>query len=202
MAHWREPVPATRGYRNFGDRDRLPARDAHLGSRAGVHGYERPADLHAPAGSAPAGPTAADYGLLASAHLFGEAPKVSAPVFEQTVVDAPDTTLSLLLTGILAADAETDFKGQAIISSNRGQERTYQIGQEIESANGTRLHSVHPDRVLLNRGDRLETLRFPETPSASASPAGMAGRPSLPPAAAPAPRNDSLRRSSAKTRRD
>jgi general secretion pathway protein C len=146
----------------------------------------------APAGSAPARPTAADYGLLASAHLFGEATKTSAPVIEQTVVDAPDTTLSLLLTGILAADTESDFKGQAIISSNRGQERTYQIGQEIENANGTRLHSVHPDRVLLNRGDRLETLRFPETLSASAGPAGLAGRPSLPPAAAP-PRNDSLR---------
>ena len=143
----------------------------------------------APASSTPDRPTAADFSLLADAHLFGLAPNVPAPI-EQTVIDAPDTTLSLTVTGILSA--EGDFKGWAIISANRGQEKTYQVGQEIENANGTTLHSIHPDRVLLDRGGRLETLRLPQLVS-SASPAGVAGRPFLPPAAAPPQRNESLR---------
>lgn len=129
-----------------------------------------------------------DFGALAAAHLFGEGSKVTGPVVPVEVMDAPDTTLSLSLTGILAAD-ENDSEGKVIISSSRGEERNYQVGQEIANANGTTLHSVYADRVLLNRGDRLETLRLPKEPTAAAP--ARAGGPFLPPAA-PAP-NDSLR---------
>jgi general secretion pathway protein C len=133
----------------------------------------------------------ANFASLASAHLFGEAPKTDGrPVVPVDVVDAPDTTLSLSLTGILATD-EDESGGKVIIASNRGQERSYTVGQEIDNANGATLHSVYADRVLLNRGDRLETLRLPKEPTGGTT----AGRPStsfLPPASAPV-QNDSLR---------
>jgi general secretion pathway protein C len=109
------------------------------------------------------------YATLATAHLFGEAPKEGPRPVVQEVVDAPDTTLALTLSGILARPSPTD--GEAIISANRGQEKTYDVGQAIDNANGTTLHSVYADRVLLNRGDRLETLRLPkETLGAAGAP--------------------------------
>jgi general secretion pathway protein C len=119
---------------------------------------------------------------LKSSHLFGEAKEQAAPVAE-SVVDAPETTLSLALTGILAGGSTP----QAIISANRGPEKTYHIGDTIDNADGATLHSVEADRVLLNRGGRIEMLRLPEQLS------GSAPRPAAalaPPAAQP---NGSLR---------
>jgi general secretion pathway protein C len=118
--------------------------------------------------------------------LFGEAPK-EAPVPVQTEVDAPDTTLSLKLTGVVA-DNDGDG-GQAIISSGRSQEKKYGLGQAIEGANGATLHAVYGDRVLLNRGGQLETLRLPkDAPAGGGSVAGRA-----PPAPPPAAEDTSLR---------
>ena len=117
-----------------------------------------------------------DLGSLTDSHLFGEASMEAKPVVE-AVVDAPDTTLSLTLTGILFAG---EVSGQAIISSNRGQEKTYGIGQAVENADGATLHSVHADRVLLNRSGRLETLRLPKELTAAV---GRATAPLLPPVA-------------------
>jgi general secretion pathway protein C len=151
-----------------------------------------PAAAPAPRASSgsPAAAPSSSYGALAAAHLFGEAPKESAQAVVQEVVDAPDTTLSLTLTGILSH--EGDPNGQAIISSNRGQEKTYQIGQAVDNANGTTLHSVHADRVLLNRGDRLETLRLPKELVGAAGAPQRAPSPMMAPAASPAG-NESLR---------
>ncbi len=118
----------------------------------------------------------ADLGKLTDSHLFGEARATeAAPVVE--TVDAPDTSLSLSLTGILAGGP----KGQAIIAANRGQERTYHVGDSVDNADGATLHSVEPDRVLLNRNGKLETLRLPEQLSSAAV---RTTSPILPPAAA------------------
>jgi len=122
-----------------------------------------------------------DFSSLTQSHLFGEAPATPAPIAE-TVVDAPDTTLSLRLTGIVYG--EGGVPSQAIIASSREQEKTYQIGQAIEGANGTTLHAVYGDRVILNRGDRLETLRQPQELSS-----GTARVPPRPVAAAPTPQD-------------
>ena len=125
----------------------------------------------------------ADYSVLLNTHPWGEAPKEPVEPIVENVVDAPDTTLSLTLTGILAS-GEGDPNGQAIISANRGPEKTYRIGQAIESANGATLHSVFADRVLLNRGGTLETLRLPkETLSGGAAGAPRVRSPALAPAA-------------------
>ena len=94
------------------------------------------------------------YEALVTTPSFGEALNASLQR-ALPVVDAPDTTLSLVLAGTLWEDPD----GGAIISTNRGEQKTYRVGQAIENANGTTLYAVYTDRVLLNRGDRLETLR-------------------------------------------
>jgi general secretion pathway protein C len=122
---------------------------------------------------------AADLGSLTDSNLFGEADEQATPVVTE-IIDAPDTTLSLTLKGILSIDE--DGKGSAVISSNRGEDKTYQVGVSIDGADGATLHSVYADRVLLNRSGQLETLRLPKEISASV-PMGM---PSPLPQAAPA----------------
>jgi general secretion pathway protein C len=141
--------------------------------------------------AAPAGAkSSAELAMLAGAHLFGEAPKESAaPV--TAAVDAPDTTLSLTLSGILYSDGKL---AGAIIGAARGQEKSYAVGQSIDNANGATLHSVLADRVLLDRGGQLETLRLPKEPAGGngSGTAARASAPFAPPAAAPAG-NESLR---------
>jgi general secretion pathway protein C len=141
--------------------------------------------------SGPASPVtkgSSDFGILSGSHLFGEAPKQAAAPVLPAVVDAPETTLNLTLTGILYNDDNT---GQAIIAANRSQEKTYKVGQTIDNANGATLHSVLADRVLLNLGDHLETLRLPKETTAGRA-AGRAPSPLVAPAAA-SPANESLR---------
>ncbi len=118
----------------------------------------------APSGGTSPGVTerSSDFGTLADQHLFGQAANTPAPVVE-AVVDAPETNLNLTLTGI--GFGEHGMDPQAIISSNRGQEKNYRVGQVVENADGATLHTVYADRVLLNRSGRLETLRLPKEPT-------------------------------------
>jgi general secretion pathway protein C len=124
-------------------------------------------------------PAATDLSALTDSHLFGQA--AEQPVTpEPAVIDAPETTLSLTLKGILAKEEDTN--GGAIIASSRGDEKAYDVGAT--------LHSVYADRVLLNRSGRLETLRLPkELPQSS----GAMGMVSPLPQAAPPMASGSLR---------
>ena len=157
------------------------------------------APLAVPAARAPApapgpsGSAAADLEAVAAMRLlFGEPAKETAPV-AAPVTDAPDTTLSLDLKGILAFAENDPNGGKAIISANRGEDKTYNVGQTIDPASGTTLHSVFEDRVLLDRGDRLETLRLPKEVQGAAG-APRARNPVMaPPVAAPPPGNETLR---------
>jgi general secretion pathway protein C len=130
-----------------------------------------------------------DLSAIADAHLFG-VPNVETPAPAPTpaVVDAPDTTLSVTLTGLVAS--EDPDAGQAIISSGRSQEKRYTVGQPIEGGGGATVHAVYADRVILNRSGRLETLRLPKETSASA--ATRTGPMQAPPPPAPSS-DDSLR---------
>ena len=117
-----------------------------------------------------------DFSALADSNLFGEASAETVPI--EPVISAPDTTLSLTLTGILAKDE--DPNGGASISSNRGEDRSYQVGQSIDGADGATLHAVYADRVLLNRGGRLETLRFPTESGTAVSAMSLPSLPTAP----------------------
>jgi general secretion pathway protein C len=155
-------------------------------------GAPPPARARATTAVEAAGAQAADYEALLHSHPFGEPDKVpTTPTVAEAVTDAPDTTLSLDLRGILAI-GEADSGGQAIIAANRGEDKTYRVGQAIDNASGTKLYSVYWDKVLLDRGDgRVETLRLPK--ELLGTPAPRARGPVMaPPVAAPAP-NESLR---------
>jgi len=134
-----------------------------------------PAFAPAPRATLPSNEAAADLTALNDSNLFGqEAEQTAAPVVAE-VIDAPETTLSLTLKGILAREDDTSGRAVpgAIISSSRGEDRAYQVGQTVDDADGATLHSVYADRVLLNRNGRLETLRLPKELAASAAPMGM-----------------------------
>jgi len=117
-----------------------------------------PPQLPAP-GQAMAGANASSatsYLAIVEAHLFGSASATDAPAVVETE-DAPDTRLNLKLRA--AVSATDDEVAHAIIADGSGNEQVYFIKSSIPG--GATLHRVHPDRVILNRGGVLETLRLP-----------------------------------------
>ena len=95
---------------------------------------------------------------ISSYHLFGDAKK-SAPVVPQKIIDAPETRLRLDLKGVFASTNASE--ALAIISSSKGKDKTYHIGDKITG--GALLHAVYEDRVILKRNGQLETLRLPKS---------------------------------------
>ncbi len=122
-----------------------------------------------------------DYRLnqIIAAHLFGVAPK-QQPVVQQ----APETRLRLTLLGVMASNR--DDNARAVIASDAASDRSYSIGDRI---NGTdaKLYAIETDRVIIERGKRLEKLSL-ERPDLASAPSS----PSRPPARArraPQPRD-------------
>jgi len=91
---------------------------------------------------------------ILSAKLFGQYQQKAAPV-AQTVTDAPQTTLNLKLTGVVAT-GKTPEQGTAIIENN-GVEQVYAIDEQIDGS-GAVLKQVIADRVILQVNGRMETL--------------------------------------------
>ena len=73
-------------------------------------------------------------------------------------VAAPDTRLRLRLVGLVAGD--TPDQGRAIIAESGSPERLYAVGDALGGGQA-RLHQIHADRVILERGGSYETLRLP-----------------------------------------
>lgn len=96
-----------------------------------------------------------DLGRLTNANLMGAYQQPEAPA-QQDVEDAPETRLSLKLLGVYAA--EDPSLSRAIIASSGKDEELYAIGDKI--SNNVELHSVFPDRVVISRDGKLETLRM------------------------------------------
>jgi len=121
-------------------------------------GAER-APATAPAGTAPieapAGPSI-DVGAIVSAHLFGVAGVTDAGSGDPGAVAA--TQMALVLVGTIA---HTDpAKGYAIIGDSAATAKVYAVGKTITG--GTKLHAVYADRVILDRGGKLEALLLPK----------------------------------------
>lgn len=94
---------------------------------------------------------------IAAWHLFG-APSQKQPVVQEAApVDAPDTRLRLTLSGVFAS--EDDKEARAIIGDQRGKQDSYSAGDSLPG--GVKLSAIHPDRVILQRDGRYETLRLP-----------------------------------------
>lgn len=87
--------------------------------------------------------------------LFGAYKAQKAAVVEQSVADAPQTTLNLKLTGVVAT-SKIPEQGTAIIENN-GVEQVYAIDEQIDGSSAT-LKQVFEDRVILQVNGRMETL--------------------------------------------
>lgn len=72
-------------------------------------------------------------------------------------IDAPETTLNLTLRGIFALDSQ---RALAIIASGGSDELPYKVGDTLPG--GAKVHEIAPDKVILERGGRFETLTLPK----------------------------------------
>ncbi|MBS0367218.1 MAG: type II secretion system protein GspC [Proteobacteria bacterium] len=117
-----------------------------------------------------------DVAAIANAHLFGV-----APVPQQDAANAPQTSMPLVLTGVIAGRSPEN--GLAIIGASAQTAEVRAVGDTLPG--GARLHSVYADRVVIDRGGQLETLALPRPESG-----GM----SAPPPMAVLPQNPSLER--------
>jgi len=95
-----------------------------------------------------------DVAQIASAHLFGQA--AAAPA-DTDAANAPKTTMPLVLTGIIAAS--NPKSGLAILGESAAAAKVYAVGDNVPG--GVRVNSVYEDRVLLDRGGRIEALVLP-----------------------------------------
>lgn len=115
---------------------------------------------------------------LAALSVFG------TPARENRVVNAPETALSWTLKGVFT---NPDPSRSAAILAPQGQpEKLYRVGASLPGS--VTLQEVFADRVILDRGGRLETLRL-KRHDAPAS-AGRRSAPALPAAAQAEPRVD------------
>jgi general secretion pathway protein C len=118
------------------------------------------------AGAATATPTLAQW------HLFGSAmPSQDA----RSAAAAPETTLDLRLTGILAD--HDPAAGIALIADGSGAQAAFKAGDVLPG--GARLKSVHVDHVILVSNGRDETLRLPRE-RANEAPTRAANAPAQP----------------------
>lgn len=115
-----------------------------------------------PAAAAPS--RRVDVAAIVSSHLFGAA-QADAPAAVDAA-NAPQTSMPLVLTGIIAADEPQ--AGLAIVGQNAGSTKVYAVGDNLPG--GARLHSVYSDRVLLERNGRLESLTLPRQSRGGAAP--------------------------------
>ncbi len=98
---------------------------------------------------------------LIAAKMFGEAAPLGT---DGKPAEAPDTRLNLNLLGILAGGAE---ESRALIAPDNGEEKPFSIGDTVVS--GTKLEAIFPDRVILVRGGKYETLRLNKDAPSTAS---------------------------------
>jgi len=128
----------------------------------------------------------ADLEQVAALHLFGNADEAAVKV-EQAPITAPETRLNLTLKGLVALDSQQE--ALAIIAPGQGSEQAYRVGEAVPG--GAVLHEILPDRVILKRDGRFETLTLPkESMKSEDAPAPALAR-------RPAPRSSNFQRPTA-----
>lgn len=109
---------------------------------------------------------------LAGLHLFGQA-QPQATASASAMIEAPETTLSLLLKGLVATS--NGERGLAVIAEKgrRGGDGVY--GLEDQVPGNATIEAIFVDRVILRRAGKLETLYLEsreDRPSPRSAPAG------------------------------
>jgi general secretion pathway protein C len=134
-----------------------------LGARNGLAGTAATTGTVASTNAPPR--RAVDVGSIVNAHLFGEA---TAPANADPNQVAA-TQMPLVLVGTIA---NTDPQlGYAIIGESPASAKVYAVGKTITG--GTKLHSVYPDRAIIDRGGKLEALLLPKKFQGGGLTAGM-----------------------------
>ena len=101
-----------------------------------------------------------DEKQIANLHLFGEASKAK-PSVKKAALNAPETRLKLTLRGVFSDDdSSSASSARAIIGDPRGKEDSYAPGDPLPG--GAKLAEIYPDRIILERNGRFETLRLPK----------------------------------------
>ncbi len=90
--------------------------------------------------------------LFGKVDANGSTPKVETIV--EIITDAPQTSLSIQLTGVVASTIK--LKGLAVIASNSTQD-TYGLGDKIKGTSAS-LKEVYADRIIITNSGRYETL--------------------------------------------
>jgi general secretion pathway protein C len=93
---------------------------------------------------------------IADAHLFGLA---SAEEAAGDAANAPQTNMTLVLSGTMATNDPE--KGFAFVGESAAGAKFVKVGDMI--AGVAKLHSVYVDKVVLDRGGRLESLNMPRS---------------------------------------
>src|SRR6267142_673692 len=102
-----------------------------------------------------------DLAAITNAHLFG-----AAPTLKQDGANAPQTSMPLVLTGIIAGNDPQN--GLAILGPSAQATKVYAVGDNAPG--GAKLHSVYSDRVVIDRDGRLESLSLPRQMNAGNAP--------------------------------
>jgi len=95
-----------------------------------------------------------DVDTIASAHLFGEQSITDRGAEQREIINAPETRLNLVLTGIVSQS--NGERSRALIKSGRSDQEGYAVGEDI--SNNVTLHKIYANRVILDRSGRFETL--------------------------------------------
>jgi general secretion pathway protein C len=114
----------------------------------------RPAPAPPATASAPRSSAGVDLAVIQSANLFGE---YNPEPTQTDLGGAPETSLNLKLLGILAS-SDNERYSRALIEVAAGDERPFGVGAQV--IQGTTLQAILPDRVVLSRSGKLETLRL------------------------------------------
>lgn len=118
-----------------------------------------------PAGRANGRSHALDVAAITNAHLFG-----AAPVSRENGANAPQTSMPLVLTGIIAGNDPQN--GLAILGQTAQTAKVFAVGDNVPG--GAKLHSVYMDRVVIDRNGELESLVLPRQVAGSAAPPSTA----------------------------
>lgn len=95
-----------------------------------------------------------DVDTIASAHLFGEQSVTDRAAEQREIINAPETRLNLVLTGIVSEN--NGKRSRALIKSGRNDQAGYAVGEDV--SNNVKLHAIYANRVILDRSGRYETL--------------------------------------------
>jgi general secretion pathway protein C len=111
-------------------------------------------------------PHQVDVAAIVNARLFG----TPTALENRNPGEAPQSTLPLVLTGIISADDPQN--GLAILGQTAASAKVFAVGDNVPG--GAKLHSVYSDHVLIDRGGHLEKLLLPRQVAAGGAPPSAA----------------------------